>query len=223
MGLISGTATFRRFSVPKELPAELANSRVKRIQRYSFRELSEEDEDRPSAGWAVLDDPLDTEFEEHKCIFDNYVGLAYRVEKRSVQPLRLQGELRREKARILAEEELEVMPRMRLRELKEGVLLRLLANTTPRIAVYEVIWAVREGLLLVGSTSTNLAAEIREHFERTFELSAQPLFPFTLATRLGVTTGAGAQLDAIEQAILVPEMAGRILAADRAQAESERG
>ena len=213
MGLLAGGATFRRFSVPTQLPEGLLESRVERIQRYAFRELTAEDEDRPSAGWALIANPLDTEFSESECIFDQYVGLAYRVEKRTVQPLRLQGELRRAESQILAEEEIDALPRGRLRELKETVAHNLLAQTTPRIAVCEVIWAVDRGLLLIGSASTNLCAEIREHFERTFELEALPLFPYALAGHLGLTTGAGAHLDAITEAILVPELAARIRAA----------
>ncbi len=217
MSLMRGSASFRRFSVPTQLPDGLRESLVKRIQRHAFRELTPEDEDRPSSGWALLDNPLETEFDAQSCDFDGTVGLAYRVEKRTVQPLRLQGRLRQEEARIRAEEGLEVLPRGRMRELKESVALALLAETTPRISICEVLWSLREGLLLIGSTSTNLVAEIREHFERSFEIQATPLFPYALAGRLGVSAGAGARLDAIGQAILVPEMAARILAAEEAR------
>ena len=217
LALLRGGASFRRFSVPTQLPDGLEGSLSKRIQRHAFRELTPEDEDRPSAGWAVLDNPLETDFTEANCIFDNHIGLAYRVEKRTVQPLRLQGRMRSEEARILDEEGLEVVPRGRLREIKENVMLALLAETTPRIAVHELIWAKRNGLLVVGSTSTNLVAEIRDLFERTFEVQATPLFPYALAGHLGVTAGSGASLDAIDQAILVPDMARRIRAAEEAR------
>jgi hypothetical protein len=213
VGLLAGGATFRRFSVPTQLPEGLLDSRLERIQRYAFRELTAEDEDRPSAGWALIASPLETEFSEAECIFDHYVGLAYRVEKRTVQPLRLQGEMRRAEARILEEEEVESLPRGRLRELKETVAHMLLAQTTPRISICEVIWAVDQGLLLIGTAATHLCAEIREHFERTFELEALPLFPYALAGRIGISQGAATHIDAISETILVPEMAARIRAA----------
>ncbi len=212
MALTQGGVTARRYAVPVALPDGLEDTLVERIQRFAFRELTPEDEDRPVAGWAAIDNPLDTEFELARCVMEDYVALAYRVEKRSVQSILLKGYLSREEQRVCEETGVEVLSRDRQRELRANVTARLLQETTPRIAVYEVVWNRRTGLLVVGTTSSNMVAEIRSYFEKTFELTVTPLFPFQLGLQLGVSAGRGERLEGIDQAFFAPDVAKKVLA-----------
>lgn len=112
-----------------------------------------------AAGFAVFDDPLNTEFEPENCVFDPLVLFSFRMDKLTVPASTLKLYIRRRVQENLAATRREKMPRQERDELAEMVRTDLLRRAIPAISGTDVVWDTASGRLRLFSTSTVVCEE----------------------------------------------------------------
>ncbi|GAG02423.1 unnamed protein product, partial [marine sediment metagenome] len=71
---------------------------------------------------------------------------------------------------------------------------KLLRRAIPGSNTYDVIWNLRTGIVLFGSTSKRLSDEFSEFFFNCFSLHLKTLFPYTIASRILEAEGLEADI-----------------------------
>ncbi len=183
MGLLTGTASFVRYTVEGDIPADFWDFAAERIAARAFRDI-DDSFDELSVGWVSLASMFDSSFSEASFIAGDNVAMAMRIDERKVAPAVLKKFFLKEEKRILKERQLPKLSRSQKLELKENVRLRLLKQAAPVPAVYEMYWNLADNAVTFFSTSGKAQAVFEELFRDTFDLGLVMQIPFTLATAL---------------------------------------
>lgn len=112
-----------------------------------------------AAGFAVFDDPLETEFTPENSVFDPLVLFTFRMDKLTVPASTLKLYVRKRVTENLAATRREKMPRDERDELAEQVRTDLLRRAIPAIAAHDVVWDTASGRLRLFSTSAAVCEE----------------------------------------------------------------
>jgi len=183
MGLLTGTASFVRYTVEGDIPADFWDFAAERIAAHAFRDI-DDSFDELSVGWVSLASMFDSAFTEASFIAGDNVAMAMRIDERKVAPAVLKKFFLKEEKRILKERQLPKLSRSQKLELKENVRLRLLKQAAPVPAVYEMYWSLADNAVTFFSTSGKAQTVFEELFRDTFDLGLVMQIPFTLATAL---------------------------------------
>jgi hypothetical protein len=130
------------------------------LSRMAFRSIADV-VDRRSAGFVTLENHRQTEFGPHNVTFGEYHAFGLRIDERKVPPAALkeaiaeacEDELRKRKERD--PEAAPFLPKMRKRELRDQVYLRMLAKLPPVPKVVDIVWNHVTGMLFVCEKSEN--------------------------------------------------------------------
>ena len=80
MGVFSGNISYRRYFVEGELPPQMRETFLDRVQMHTVPALDIESEEEQAHGWATMQSVLDTEFTMEKLFFNEYVLFSFRVD-----------------------------------------------------------------------------------------------------------------------------------------------
>lgn len=204
MGIMSASGSFTRYRVVEDVPKELWLQVQDRLAADCFQEI-EDTADEHAYGWVSIEDMLDTNWASGTPFKGEYVAFALRLDTRRIPAavLKKHFQIALQEATAKAKEQgKKFVGREQKKELKENVKLWLLRQTLPVPAVFDVVWNMRTGQVLLGSTRSTARTLFEELFTKSFELHLEPMTPYYLAASLG---GEKIQesLEAYEPAIFV--------------------
>ncbi|MBW1863292.1 MAG: recombination-associated protein RdgC [Deltaproteobacteria bacterium] len=194
MGLLRGSASFSRFFVNGGLSENYLEEFTEKIARFSFRNLDEHSDEERSTGWVNIMDIFDTDFGGKEFFMHPYIALSWRVDVRKVPPNALKQHCIEAEKEIKRAENLEYLPKGKLKELENFIWHQLLKRAIPRTNTYDIIWNLDTSMLIFGSNSNKLCDEFAETFFKTFDLTLSPVFPYSLAYRYLETESADPKL-----------------------------
>jgi len=128
-----------------------------------------------AAGFALFEDPLDTDFQEANVFFDPLVVFSYRLDRLSVPPSTYRLHLRRRIAETLAANQRSRLRKEEREELAERVRMELLRRCLPTITAHEVVWDVPKRRIRLFTTATKTREEFQDRARQTLGLSLRPL------------------------------------------------
>lgn len=199
MAILSASLGLTRYRVVEAIPDSLWREAPKRLKDNAFRDIDATTDER-SWGWCNMDNMLDMDWAESPPEKGHYFCFSLRLDTRRIPPavfkkhcmIALAGELEQAKAEGKA-----FISKDRRREIREMVMLRLRARSLPVPAVFDAVWSMRTGRLLLASTNAKAKTLFEDHFNLTFGLNLEPLTPFFLAMDL-LGEAAASRLETLE-------------------------
>ena len=201
MGLLSGTASFTRFTVEGELPENFWDFIAERVAAHSFQDI-DDTMDEYSIGWVSVANMFDSEFAYGSYAAGDYVVLSMRADERKVAPAVLKKFTMKEEERIKREKGLPRLGRTTRLEIKERVRAELVYKAAPVPVVYDLCWNLSDNTLLFFSTSRKALTLLEELFRDTFDLSLTLQIPWNSGLHMA-DEEAVAGLDNLRPALLV--------------------
>ncbi|MFZ5797269.1 MAG: DNA recombination-dependent growth factor C [Desulfobulbus sp.] len=183
MGLLSGSASFMRFSVEGELPESFWDVVSDKVAAHSFRDI-DDSLDEYSIGWVSVASMFDATFEQCPYAVGDYVVLSMRVDERKVSPAVLKKCVLKEEERIKREKQIPRLGRSALMEIKERIRTQLVRKSVPIPAVYDLAWNLSDGTLLFFSTNKKAMVLLEELFKESFGLSLILQIPWNTASHV---------------------------------------
>lgn len=194
MGFFYGSGSFTRFFVDGPLPDDYLVEFPQMILRYAFKNLDEDSDQERAVGWVNIMDMFDCRFANMEYLKEPCIAMSWRVDARKVPSKALRRYCREAEDRIKHDEELEYLPKGRREEIRAAIETKLLRRAIPGSNTYDVIWNLRTGIVLFGSTSNRLSDEFSEFFFNCFSLHLKTLFPYTIASRILEAEGMEADI-----------------------------
>jgi hypothetical protein len=201
MGLLSGTASFTRFTVEGEVPDNFWDFIAEQVVAHSFQDI-DDTMDEYSIGWVSVANMFDSDFAYGSYAAGDYVVLSMRVDERKVAPAVLKKFTMKEEERIKRERELPRLGRNVRLEIKERIRAELVRKSAPVPVVYELCWSLSDNTLLFFSTSRKALALLEDLFRDTFDLSLVLQIPWNSALHLA-DEDVIARLDDLSPALLI--------------------
>lgn len=174
MGLITGGLSFRRFRVIQPLPEGFRDLFLENVQRFVFQENLQHRSKEPLFGWTSVFNPDDTSFDLNKLLFDRYLVLGLRMDKKAVNGKLMQILLERRYESVKAERGLERLGKKHKEEIKEALEEELLGQTLPSVNTYDLAWDIHTGEVLIFATSDATVEIFQGLFHDTFGARLYP-------------------------------------------------
>ena len=183
MPILSTSLGLTRYRVVEAIPDSLWREAPKRLKDNAFRDIDATVDER-SFGWCNIDNMLDMDWADSPPEKGHFLCFSLRLDTRRIPPavfkkhcmIALAGELEQAKAEGKA-----FISKDRRREIREMVMLRLRARSLPVPAVFDAVWNMQTGRVLLCSTNAKAKAMFEDHFNLSFGLNLEPLTPFFLA------------------------------------------
>ena len=201
MGLLARSASYVRYAVEGDLPANFWGEAAERIARHSFRDIDESFEER-SVGWVSILNMFDSQFAYASHAVGDHIVLSLRVDERRVSSKVLNKFCLKEEERIKKERQVPSLARAHRVEIRENVKLMLIKKAMPVPEVYDLCWNLAESSLLFFSTNQKAQELLEEFFKETFDLTLLLQVPYLTAEHLLDEAGRLA-LAEISPAILI--------------------
>jgi recombination associated protein RdgC len=205
MAIFSGGIRFRRYEVSGKLPADLRNAFEGRIRAQAFSPFAPNDPRDEAVGWVAADDWFDTDLYPDRWLYGNMITLSIRTDVRRVPSLILKHECKKTQAEWKERLGRERLTRAEREDIKSINTKRLAEGVLPSIRGVDMFWDLERAEILFFSSGEKANDAFVTIFEKTFELSLMPIFPYSLAIRaLGEDRAAAA-----DAAVAASFMAGR--------------
>ena len=201
MGLLSGSASFTRFTVEGETPENFWDVIAERVAAHSFQDI-DDTMDEYSIGWVSVANMFDSDFAYGSYAAGDYVVLSMRADERKVSSAVLKKYTMKEEERVKREKEVPRLSRAVRLEIKERVRAELVRKSAPIPVVYDLCWNLSENTLLFFSTSRKALTLLEDLFRDTFDLSLIMQIPWNTALHM-VDEEALPRLDELRPAILI--------------------
>ncbi|MCI5158890.1 MAG: DNA recombination-dependent growth factor C [Candidatus Electrothrix sp. AUS1_2] len=201
MGLLSGTASFTRFTVEGEVPENFWDFVAQRVTEHSFQDI-DDTIDEYSVGWVSVADMFDSGFAFSSYAAGDYVILSMRMDERKVTPAVLKKFIAKEESRIKQEKGLRRLSRSVRLEIKERLRAELVRKAPAIPAVYDLCWNTSDNTLLFFSNSRKAIALLEDLFRETFDLSLVMQIPWNTALQLADQATAD-KLNDLQPALLI--------------------
>ena len=201
MALLSGSASFTRFTVEGEVPENFWDFIAEKVAAHSFQDI-DDTMDEYSIGWVSVANMFDSDFAYSSYAAGDYVVLSMRADERKVSSAVLKKYTMKEEERIRREKEIPRLARSVRLEIKERVRSELVRKSAPIPVVYDLCWSLSDNTLLFFSTSRKALALLEDLFRETFDLSLILQIPWNAALHLVDEDGL-AGLDDLRPAILI--------------------
>ena len=201
MGLIKGNFSFMRFAVEGQLPQAFTTFINNRLKANSFRESRHSTEEKRQ-GWVSATDILDTDFEKADYALGDYLIFSLRVDKKLIAPKLIKVRLLEEQRRFMAEHNQARISKAANEDLKEKLMLELLAKSDPVPSFYDVLWAVGQNRVYFSSLSDKVADDFIDLFKKTFSLGLKRIVPQEYPPVLQNTKQAGNDDDAADMSFI---------------------
>ena len=183
MGLLSNSATFVRYAVEGEMPANFWDFAAERITANAFRDI-DDTFDEYSIGWVSVLNMFDAEFAYASYAAGDYVVLSMRIDERKVPAAVLKKFCLKEEERIKKERQIPKLSRGQRLEIKENIQLMLMKKAAPMPAVYDLCWNLADNTVLFFSTNSKAQAALEDFFKETFNLHLVLQVPYLAAAHL---------------------------------------
>lgn len=183
MGLLTNSASFVRFSVEGQPPADFWNFVAERVASHAFRDIDDNYDER-SIGWVSCLNMFDSEFAYSSYAAGDYVVLSLRIDERKVPAAALKKFVMKEEERIKRERQIPKLSRDHRNEIKDSIRLMLLKRAIPIPSVYDMVWSLSDNTVLFFSTSQKAIGEVEDFFKESFDLHLMQQIPYLTAGHL---------------------------------------
>jgi DNA recombination-dependent growth factor C len=183
MALLTGSASFTRFTVAGELPGSFWDFVAERVAAHSFKDI-DDTMDEYSIGWVSVADMFDAGFAYSSYAAGDYVALTMRIDERKVTPAVLKKFIMKEEERLKRERQIPRLSRSVRLEIKDRVRAELVRRAPAVPSTYDLAWNLADNTLLFFSTSRKAMALLEDLFKETFGLSLVLQIPWTLGQRM---------------------------------------
>ncbi len=186
MGFLSASTSFTRYRPSSEVPASLWEQIPELLRQYAFQEIERSNSER-GFGWVCFEDFLDTEWRTAPPSKGEFLAFALRLDTRRIPPAVFKKHYQIALADLqetMRQKGQKYVTRNQKQELREQVKLRLLSQTLPIPAVFDVVWSTASKRIYFGSVQAKVRVLFEELFAETFGLQLEPLTPFALGQDL---------------------------------------
>jgi recombination associated protein RdgC len=171
-----GSLSFRTFRVSGKKATPSKDTILEKLDTFSFAGIDTVEEGS-CHGWLAPDHLFDGDFNVAKIFRGRYALFGFRVDTRKVPGPLLQAHTAIAFHAALEAEGLDKLSARQKREIKQDVKQQLLAETPPAQRAYGVFWNVKTKRVFLQNTSKGVVEAFRDLFERSFDLSLEPLVP----------------------------------------------
>lgn len=166
MGLSKGAFTFSRFLVA-DAPTASSEAIDVQLKKTAFLNLPEIYAEK-SAGWSVLDSPLEDDISAANITFGDYLAFCMRVDRRQVSPALVRIKTLEAEKKFLKEKGLKKLPKALHLEIREGVQERLKRQAQPVPAFFDLCWDRQKKTIWFGSVTDKAIEEFENLFKESF-------------------------------------------------------
>lgn len=205
MSALSGTLSYQRFFVEKELPRDFLDKSYEAILQRAMRPLSADEPDGERSGWCVMGNGLDVDLPRERVYLDGFVNLGFRTDRWAIPGPLLRTKTREAEAAYLATTGRERLGRREKAEIKDVVTRELRKKLVPSTRVLDLTWSIEENVVRFFSHADKATATMLELFQQTFGIELVPESPFTLGRRLGLTPDQMRVWESLEMTVLATE------------------
>lgn len=174
MGLLSGGLNGRRFRLSTQLPADFRDAFMAAIRENAFVADLEASDAEPRVGWVHAFESARTAFELNDFLFDRFLVLTMRIDKKSVNGAFAKIALAQRIEQIQEERGVEKLSKSDTDMVKEALHAELHRRALPSVGTVDVAWDTLTGEVIVFTTSENNLELVRALFGETFELDLRP-------------------------------------------------
>ncbi len=203
MSILAASTGLTRYRILEEVDKEKLSKLPQQLRLRAFMDIDATTDER-SFGWTNIDNFLDVKWEKSPPEKAHYMAFTLRLETRRIAPAVMKKHLQ-----IALETELEkakeqgktFIPRSRKSELREQVKVRLMARALPIPALFDAVWNLQTGHILLETSNAKACALFEDFFKTSFELTLAMLSPFNLAEEMLGGEKAIPKLEALEPTI----------------------
>lgn len=170
MGLASGGLNGRRFRITTPLPEGFRDTYIQAVNEFAFSPRLDATDKEPTVGWVDVFEPANRKFELNTFLFDRYLGLSLRIDKKTVNGRYAKIALYERTQQVLEERGVEKLSKDDKEALKEALEAELFARALPSVATCDVVWDITTGQVIVFATSDAQVDLVVENFEATFDV-----------------------------------------------------
>jgi hypothetical protein len=174
MGLLTGGLNGRRFRIPSPLPSQFREQFMEAIREHAIVPDTHACTDEPLAGWVHAFDPAETTFELNDFLFDRFLVLTLRIDKKTVSSKYFNIALTEKVAERAAERGEERLPKSELEALTDGLRSALLGRALPTVTTCDLAWDINSGEVIVFSTSEKVLERLEAILRDTFAVTLRP-------------------------------------------------
>ena len=174
MGLVSGGLNGRRFRITTPLPEGFRDLFLEGARSYAFPEPVPPFGAEPLVGWVNLFDPADRDIELNSLLYDRYVALSMRVDKKAVNGKFFQIALTRRIAEVCEERGIEKLSKDQKQDIKDALEAELLRQALPSVSLHDIAWDTHTGDVIVFATSEATLELFRGLVDDSFGVRLHP-------------------------------------------------
>lgn len=174
MGLLSGGLNGRRFRVTDPLPHGFRDVFKDAINENAFVAALDASDDEPRFGWVDLFEPANTTFELNTFLFDRYLALSLRTDKKTVNGRFFKIALTERFEKVKEMRDADKLSKTEKKDVEETLKAELLARALPSVSTAELAWDVNTGEVILFTTSESVVERLQNQFEATFDMRLRP-------------------------------------------------
>ena len=174
MGLVTGGLNGRRFRITSELPEGFRELYLEQVRENAFEPAPDASDAEPRCGWVSLFDAAVHDFELDDFLFDRYLALSLRVDKKTVNGRYFKIALTERQNEIMEERGLEKLSKDDKEAISEALEAQLLSRALPSVSTVDVAWDIHTGECIMFHTSDNTIELLTQVFEETFAVRPRP-------------------------------------------------
>ena len=168
MGALNGSLSYSRFFVEGELPPDYKAVFEEAVQHRAFEPLDAAGEDDERMGWCSIEHPLDTEFDQGKLFYNEYLNVALRVDKWRIPGAILKAYCTEAERKYLAQHNKEKLRRGEKDDIKAVVVTQLKSKILPSMKTIDMSWNLHTGVVRFWNQSGKTCESFMDLFEKTF-------------------------------------------------------
>ena len=174
MGLSTGGLNGQRFLVTTVLADDFRDRFLKGVRENAFLAVPDAADGELRHGWVDVFKPASTLFELDTFLFDRFVCLTLRVDKKTVNGMYRKITLTERLAAVRKLRDVKKLSKAEKTDVIEALDAELFGRALPSVATVDVAWDTQSGQVIVFSTSETLVELVKVRFETTFEVHLQP-------------------------------------------------
>ncbi|MEZ4316588.1 MAG: recombination-associated protein RdgC [Myxococcota bacterium] len=174
MGLVSGGLNGRRFRITTPLPSGFRDLYLQGVRDHAFVPVPDAADAEPRFGWVDIFEPANAKFELNTFLFDRFVVLALRTDKKAVNGRYFKIALAERIAAVCEMRGVEKISKDERGQIEEALTSELHARALPSVGTTDVVWDTNTGEVIVFGTSDTVVERIVTHFEATFDVRLRP-------------------------------------------------
>ena len=173
MGLITGGLNGRRF-LASGLPDDFRKRLVESVCAHAFVAVPNASDAELRVGWVDVFNPANAVFEQATFMFDHFVCLTLRIDKKTVNGAYKKIALTERLAAIKVLRGVEKLSKTERTDAEEALDAELFARALPSVAAVNVAWDTDSGEVIIFTASEQVLELVKKRFEITFGAHLRP-------------------------------------------------